>query len=695
MSRLICPFLVLLLVLNFHSALKLKFDISRTLINFSDYNMNLPFFVLNLMRNEEFWPVLLEFNNARYFDFSSVLVTVINRRNNCTEIVEILSNPNFPLKHLISAQVLVEASVCTARLTVETLQRAHNPLESSKFYPAPWMHEQLELFLRNAHYKVDDNNPIDWNNACATMDGFDRFIDSGEDFSFLYNYINYKCVKMISSSSKSNFLRLFSNQLDQIRSSLSLIELPRRFSLIPSSLARLFTRPSLYEISLTIKQIMTSVSLIAISLTFRQEFPFILETVREIANDLLMSLSKRLRIVKKLNLVLNAFLSPNRLIDDFGKISSAMLKLIQFCREKARAPWLYNVLIFWNHLRGIYCSLELDLFLMPFFELFFAPESRASSSDICALLKFVVRNFPDTFLTREIMIKYLPKLSNSKIIESVFVEIFERFRIPSHLISYKALFPLEGRFSFIFKQLRRIEAFYSPSVEIDYDSFLPTEDWIPIISTFNVLLDLRLPTIPLNSQLSFQGDSFGMRTILQKIFLSILNRSKWWIVLHKMASIDDPRPILVPSLLLPPQIIEIFGFVLASAVSINLHIPFLIDWEYFCLVDMGLGITLSSKLVLLNRMYPRKRDDCFLQNIQIARIHLLIDSSRRDILSAVRPGTFWLNWSVHGTQCASSSDKTLYRILLTGSSSLRAGLSNSLPISAVSTKNLYNLIFSA
>lgn len=668
---LVLLFLLLNIFFNHGHCLKLKFVTSKTLtdqiIYFYKRDFNLPRFVMSMMENEEFWPVLLKFNEARYFNFQSILKSVFKVKSK--EIAVILNKPNFPLSELVSAEVLNDCTSCSSRLSNETLLKAQNPLSNMNFNSLLWSNLHLKLFLKAGYYQaaVESNGMnIDWNHICIITNGFDGIIDTDE-FSFLNNVINCACTSIIPKDALMNSFSMMANELTV---------------LFPGRNKILFPRFNQDQIDFNLLLIMRIVSIAAISISHRSDSDLI-ERGQDILREFLVNHAKEMNnsfpLCKNLLFLINSFLVSGNSIETYQKITEILLELIEFCQGKVRATWLINVFMLWNHF--LVSKQKIDNFLDPFLDIFFLPESRASSSDV-ELVLFYIRGIPciqDSTHAYQILSKYF-KL-RPDLAEQFYNNYF--YRIPNNIKKNNELFPLEMRLSYIFKNLRLVENFYpSNFINIDFD------DWIELIDELGTYYDSNnfhaIPIIIGN----YKKKSVNLESLLRAFFYSLL-KSEWWVIKSKRASNEDPRPVIIPSIYLPPQIIEVFGFVLANALRIGLRVPFVIDFKYFDLEFVGLSY--ATLPTLINLFHPN-----FLElksSVQISRIARTLDMPRDDLYFQEDLGGFWLLPQVDEPQMIYNSNDVIFNVLLQGSRLLKKGVARLMPIKALNSANLHELLF--
>ena len=222
-------------------------------------------------------------------------------------------------------------------------------------------------------------------------------------------------------------------------------------------------------------------------------------------------------------------------------------------------------------------------------------------------------------------------------------------------------------------------------------------NWISLIGIVNKKIINRTQgkLLPLNFKIIFHFRIFNLIYLLNSFFSSFLNSIKsletenefvssvWWIV---KAVSHDNRPIIIPSLNLPPKVMEGIGYILAIAINVNIKVPFIIHWDYF-----NFSVDSASKSV--RKLYPNFERD-FIINAQISRLLKLDErTSLNDLISFAIPDTLWL---VRENDCAVvqyNSEIDLLRLILSSSSLLRNSLIEAMKFDSISLDIIYKLLF--
>lgn len=640
----------------FHiNSLIISVKTSDTLTNISLHNDKFSFthFLLSLLRgDEEFWPILVEFNQARYFDFESVLINLFSRHIECPELLGIVSHPEFPIFELITGRVLIECSDCFNKLTLETLKRAQNPLDFVNFESKYWVYEQNVFFIDS------DDPPLHhkWSNVCKDWDLLERVIDTEdtEVANMIFDSISIGCFKKLTVSSTLNLLTRLE---DDISNQNFIIEVSRP----PQSvLSRLFSFSFLSPIadqeedfvySSSLKILKRTVTILSLTITNLH--------VSEIYAKGWDILTKHLnRLKANHRIVFRNKLIP--LIEDFLNISNTnnrkLVKLVfDLIDVSSSGTWLLNLLCIGQHFGAI------KEFIPPFLETFFDPsETIVSTSDIENLLKIFPIGYRVIF---EFMMQKRPELIEP---------FYEDYSQSISQIVKSTFIPLETILSFAFKSTRKYD-----SLKFDVISIPAEADWISIIGCVNRLIDRRTNNyrlFSLNAIILHRQKTHNLAYLLDLFFDSILDlvrvqgigykSSHWWMVTDQSLG---HRPTIAPSLNLPPQMMKTVGHILAAAMNANIKIPFIIDWRYFdFLFDYN---DPSNNLMILKILYPNYELE-FIVNSQVSQKISIYDSQ------------------------ISLNEMVLIQLIADGSSQLRSSLNEALQFEpSIDAKTTYSLLF--
>ena len=638
--------------------------------------------MIDILLAEEFWPILSAFDQAQYYNFSSVFRSTINIFS-CDEILSIVSNPNFPIS-LISADILAEKGACFAKLQLEVLEKVANPLESINFIASNWEFEQLSHFIKSAYQ--NNNLNVKWNNLCSNHEIFDLFIVQ-EEFSFLWEVIGTDCIKQLPVESVQKYIERVSNDLFWNSSVVNIMII--RTGTLSSLLSRIVPRNTESERIFSLDQVMRIVTIIATASNYYGNG----EIMRKVNEILIVYLSRlkidknhRFPMRKKLKFIIKSFMEPVEEIRDFDKISKTLLRFVLFCKGIARGPWLLSVLNLWNHFRGE--NRNIRTFLDPFLNVFFAPETRLNVSDICLLLDLINLHVPNYSVTH-VFNNHFPL--DSVLTEGVYKERY--LSLPNSIRASHPTFFLTFKLSFLFKRIRKIKSFGPFFVEIRHPKTLEETVWITISSKVYKIISSHPRDnliVPLNLKTNYNGKIIDLSNLLILFFKSITRSSDWWIIKKPRWSSNDSRPVLIPSLNLPPQVMGIIGFLFACALSSNTKIPFLIDPKYFHLADYHVYQD-SEKSRLLELLYPNAWE--YYGSRQVYRVIKSLHHSTELILENASPYSFYLSQLRNEFPIVENSNEELFRIALSGSISMRTGLRSVMPADALKPKLLYKLLF--
>lgn len=360
--------------------LKISFSPSETLTKFSLYSEDFKMvpFLLKMFRNKEFWPVLAELSQARYYNFEEILIEFISRYISCLELLNILSDPEFPVKKLLSGTVLVKSSWCLSNLTSEVIQRAQNPLDTVNFDASKWIFEHNSIFVRSR-----DPPPLKhkWTNVCGDWDLFDRFLEADDEIAeLILDSVSLGCFKKLSVSST---LKLLDKLDEQLRNLCTNVTKPR--ALWPLSYFSKTKPEECVFIStnfFVVKRVIT-----ILSLTIRNVYSTDIDIRgRRILGYHFDRSDRRLK-----NLIETLLNNDSHNNNRKTKIVDYLFDILEmYCNENfSNGTWLLNLLVVYKYFAGtgpeIY-SPFFDRFLEIFFD---ASMTNLMTSNVASLLKFL------------------------------------------------------------------------------------------------------------------------------------------------------------------------------------------------------------------------------------------------------------------------------------------------------------------
>lgn len=647
--------------------LKISFSPSETLTKFSLYSEDLKMvpFLLKMFRDKEFWPVLAELSQARYYNFEEILSEFMSRYISCLELLNILSDPEFPVKKLLSGTVLVKNSWCLSNLTSEVIQRAQNPLDNVNFDASKWIFEHNSIFVRSL-----DPPPLKhkWTNVCGDWDLFDRFLEAEDEIAdLILDSVSLGCFKKLSVSST---LKLLDKLDEQLRNLCTNTNVTKPRSIWPFSY---FSTTKPEECVLTCTNFIVVKRVITIlSLTMRNVYSTEIDIRgRRILRYFLDCSDRRLK-----NLI-DSFLNTSIYNNNRkNKIVYLLFEILEmYCNEHfSNGTWLLNLLVVYKYFAGtgpeIY-SPFFDRFLEVFFD---ASMTNLMTSNVASLLKFLPSQADVIY---QALFERRPDL----------IEPFiEDYNIPADLKMTHV--PVEILLSRAFKSCRKIDLTQYKFIIIDNNE----RDWISLIRSVSLKLISRTnrsKLLPLNFQVNINLSTFSVHHLLNLFFSSILESittSDWWKLTGQSS---DNRPIIIPSLLLPPQVMEAVGHFLASALNANMRIPFIIDWNYF-------SFTHKKNL---RKLYPKLAEE-FMASPQISRIIKLDETvTLKEIFYSSFPNSFWLSGfhECSGRDCeqcdVNYSEIDLKKLVIASSSLLRSSIIDALKMDSINHKVIHSLLF--
>ena len=671
------------LLLPSTNSLKISFSRSKTLTNLALYDKNVyfPQVILLLFRSEEFWPVLVEFNQARYFDFESILISFMTYHISCAELLNIISHPNFPSKHLITGKVLMTCNGCFAKLTPQALKRAQNPLDFIEFNPSKWSYDQNLIFLQSSDPPLQHK----WTNVCLDLDVFERSMETEDDTTtdLIIESISADCFKKLTISSTLKLLdRLEIDFLcynliiesNRPRSnafswSLSLI------SLLTSSAQDTDAEENHLIRFFSLKIFKRTITIVA--LLIKNHYS---SKIQEIGRKILVNHIERLYqnhgilYRKKLIILMQNYLYKSN-IDP--KSESILSEMIHF---SSSGTWLLNLVTISKHFDVI------KDFVPQFLKYFFdSTKTILTTSDVATLLKLVPGENQVIF---NLLMRKRPEL-----IEPFFKDYCKS--IPR--VIKTDFIPLDTVLSFVYKVNRRIEFNVVRIIEIPSNS-----NWISIIDSickFLAAWDYKCKTLQLNIRVFHGKKIFNLAYLLNLFFKSILDSiqlengvfssSFWWIVTGRSF---DNRPTIIPSLNLPPQVMEVIGHILAASLNANVKIPLLIDWDYFSFSADFPHFAYDSNILI--KFYPNYKQE-YIDNSQISRILNLEKIIRlKSVIYLSSPGTFRLLGS-HEKEHSTDQNREidLLKLIIVTTKALRFYLNEAFNFESIKLEIIYKLIF--
>lgn len=695
----ILKWFLFLLISSKVTGLRIKFDPSIKLTNLSSFpDLNLFNLTVKSLANDQFWPLLCGFMEARYYKAPTLKKVLEN--SDCRMINELFQREGFPLRQLITPDLLDSKHIatCLSNLPLDFFLKTRiNPMESQRYAPSEWRSDQNYHFLTSSFNRP--NLRTNWHNWChdPNLTVLDTFGPSLTDWTlWIWKTTSFYCINALQEPISMRLINIISPEDD-------LIEFYESRQTMRTRLTKLFSKragansTTEEAIHFSIRQIMKVITLSTCILA-RPSSQEVVSRAKFVLNNYLSILKRNKRRFpfrhELKRLLHNLLLASPRERDAISIIQAHLLAMTEFCRGQVIGPWLLNVFLIWNYFCGADTLITTEQFIDPFLNVFFAKESMATASDTCLLLRFVNSilsgPYDDYFITEHIIAsQFTRRLSLAR---EVFLECPSE--IPRDKIIDSSIFPIELRLESLLKRSRFVDKITNYPIRLSLKR-PPERLCLSVIHEITALLDHKKPDnfvfFPLNSKVItsgaiFRGNLPGLLTLFLK---SLLLCEKWFHI--KMGGL---KPTILPTLSFPPHFMETIGFLLAQAVVSNVKIPFYIDFTYFNLMDTLTSQTEPSMTIttLLQKLYPNLLAE-YSSNIQTYRIIRSLSYTTTRMLSLIDP-----NYNIFGNDGFEpdfivNSSYDMYRIILMGSERLKMGLSAALPCYFLDSPQLYKLIF--
>lgn len=608
-------------------SLKIKFDSSLSLIELStgELDANLDKITQELLHEDSLWPLLDAFCRARFFDFESVLKTSFIALSQ-EEVERIIQDPKFPKSSVLSADIIFLLNFnydCLSWLPADffsspTIENPLNcqDLENTGF--SAGKHTKTFLQLAYAQPSVYSNwnewgqmrllySDHKWNNVLWRLIGFSGILLFGKDSIERYFLPIYSKIDLDEDPAIDHVMKVIS-MVAGIKNSQLPVEVISKFSG---------------------------------ALTNHMQ---VLKLAR-------MSLQMREELICLIRHSLG-------LISDFSELCLNMTKLTLFCHGKTRASWLLNILFIWERFlidqnySAINCSFcfvfghvrhqeESCIFMDTFYKVFFSPESFATIHDVHDLFRFIQKSItlcePFSNSLELIVSNYLPE--HSLLAEALLDNSSSEF--PSLIGVIASRLSLEKRLSIFYKRSRNFTCTLPIEIPFKFEFITDSDEqvWIETIISIKKF-EQSWPLseiIPFFAFISFPSLEILDRVplILKMFFDSITLSTRLWHVIEP--STESSKPTLVPSLSMPPQLLEYVGFVMGRALSANVEIPFVLHQDYFDLVEADE----SEMEIIMEKLYPEATHRTCPNIERIIHIRNRAKLSSQSILHFISDADFW------------------------------------------------------
>lgn len=674
------------------SGLRIIFDPSHKLTQLSsEIDSSFSKLMKISFLDSDYWPILAGFSQARYYNFTQVLIATMEKIE-CDIVLDIIQANNFPLKQVFSSELLAGSglSLCLNFLpdTFFNNSLQISPMGSSGYKATFWDPNRHNLFMKMAYERprVNDN----WYSWCFDPDISMDYID-WQSRTWAWKFINFNCIRAAPEEFSSGLLEIL-RPIDELilfnhpdKSILS------RISGLVNSIAHGFSSNA--EAIFATNQIMRIVTISTYLIIFpnnhvlKNRAAFLL--ARHLDN---LEINRRKFLLRQeLKIFIKNVLAPKEERDTLSQICTLLLTFMNFCSGSARSTWQLNIFLIWNYFRGTN-YFGLNQFLDEFLTYFLAPESHPTAPDVCLFLRIVNSNisgpFDDNSTVERICSKFLfKKVSLSR-------EIMKECpsEIPKNKRTVDSVFPLYFRLELLFKKTRFIDKFSANTIEFSFKN-PPERSCLSLFARINYAFDASEGSIlPINTKVLVRRGQFeGNLPEMLEIFFHNLMHTRWFDVFHSSRS---TKPILLPNFTLPPHFMEFIGFLLGKAVISNVDVPFLIDERYFELKDVFERLEESSQTVTseIQEMYPNISAN-YRSSLQVYRIIASLDLTASKVIQSITNSYTLGPMTAQEPKFVANIPYNIYRIVLMGSERLRMGLNRALPAELLTTSQLYELIF--
>lgn len=691
--------LLMTLSFNLVLGLKLTFRPSELLTDLaSKKGYELYDVLTTAFRNPDMWPILEAFSQARFFNFMSTFPAALVKYD-CKTILKTFQTEGFPTDKLLKPDLITSSSVsiCFAQLSPQVFPES--PLNSTHYNPKTWGPNHHLTFIKDAFDSSDKDAHFHsfWHPEKITSAFFRPF--AAEWQKWAWQTLSVFAIKMTFSELYPEILSALDPKPDLIafRSTNS------SSNGFPSVLKTMFSKPDSTEIEFAQTQIMRIVTLSSVLIIFTEKEEPRIQTLKIILDhlsDLSVKSAPKFPMQRELKRYIK-FLTGDNLMnaDSFAEFSQLLIVLINFCHGMAHGVWFYTVFYIWNRIRSQNHFKDADVisaFMINFSKTFFSPLASATIEDICLFFRCINSYFSvptdDYFYSDRIFnIHLLNKPELSQQIVRKCWDCLNPYRIRnSHL------FPTRMRIESVFQEVRVIQNF-NPQTQLFNCDNRPEAILLSALKHVNEQIDSTVDpynALPLNSIIKNCYGVFlngGLPAFIYLVFKSMLNVKKWFPVIRYKSTIDK-RPVIIPSLSFPTQLIEIIGFMIGKAVINGIKVPFLFDFRYFSLFYLFGEDNLNSDSENQNRLtefianaYPSINEQAYsviwALNYSIKNIFDNFDLNSFNLKSS-NNSSFVYNYSIE-----------IRRLLLMGSARLRIGLEKAFPVELLKATEVYDFIF--
>lgn len=652
-------------------------------------------------KHEAFWPILIALRQAHYYNFSHTFAVSLGILQ-CNRILEIIGKENFPVKEIFDAELLNHEGLglCFSHFPVEFFRDRLQiyPIESGRYKASYWGLEKTFKFLKLSLDQTKlTTNWYSWviDSQVFMKDPNDEApVIPRDSWEWIWKILCFYSVNMLPEHVNYGLIEAISSECDS-----ELNHFYRNHQNINLKLSGILNWSNIIfneeEVDFSRNQIMKIVTMSIFAIVYQNGHINQIRSRSFLLNHLTLITNGRRKfpLRKELKKFIKNILALPEKREHAKSMQSYLILFAEHLKGFALGPWLLNIILIWNYFNEQSYS-SINEFIRPFTKIFFAPESRATAPDVCLLLKST-NSFlggGDDFISNWIIEEHFSKrLSLAK---AVFKDC--PAEIPKQKRRNSKFFPLSFRIEDLYMNSRFVPKFSPMPMSIVVQK--PAEQvCLSIFKEVNARLDFTV-VIPMNTKIMtnrmvFEGNLPG---ILNLFFQNLMFSTRWFV-----SDFYELRPVLRPTLIFPPQLMEYLGILLGQAIVSNVKVPFLLDRRYFSLPDAfdTLNEPLLPISALIHEIYPDIANEATSKDLQIHRIIASLNHSSAYVLDKLSKH-FRFNGNVElgpaSTETIEEISNSLYdlnRIVLMGAERLRSGLNLAVPADSFKSRELHKIIF--
>lgn len=580
----------------------------------------------HFVQSPSLWPLLVPLLQAKYFDYEKVFSNVLAGQS-CAAVLRLAENGAFP-RELLSADTVAMCHKSFNQLSVKSFAALSlgNPLESRKFQPDQWSYTLFAHFLERGLREMRVNMRwCDWSryNHPGTRLNHEFVYLELTHSPVVWHIINHVIIRRMDSSLALRFL-------EQLNPG------GLGWSRMLTSGWRLILRngctPQLAERDLLMRVIITAV--------FYTHFPRSNACHRE-ARNILLSFKARLsertpawwRMFRSRAAALHDEMSIGVLVPDFVRLVTTekptedmanmlardtrlaviLTQLLDRLREfTPQASWILNLFYLWTR-HACHPSSHPPCFMNAVLYTFF---SGAPTAEDCShLFTLISEEMRDSCASPRSLV--LQICNNHLVSRPLLAQaIFRHYShtLPLDVRHQSPAFSPEMRFTELLRSRREIKrhgVMMDVNIETNTDSHAFVLDVLIVV--YNGLFKQNKSLLPFNTRVCYyrkgllETDDERLKNpdtlqALLKDFFDALQHGFGWMQRPVTRPAAADRPVMIPSLKMPPQLMRMVGVLLGKAAIMSVRLPFILDYRYF---SCG-----SSPAAFVPDGYHANRDGC-------------------------------------------------------------------------------------